>query len=46
MIELADDRHVKLVIETYYGMNQQTCNDTGAPGMSSANLTFRWQFLD
>ena len=46
VIQLLDGRHVLLVIEAYYGSGQQTCNDTGEMGTDSANLSFRWKFLD
>ncbi|MEM9488245.1 MAG: HmuY family protein [Myxococcota bacterium] len=45
LIELEDGRVVKLVMEGYYGENQEGCN-TGAGGqMMSGVLTWRWQFL-
>jgi hypothetical protein len=46
VLQLADGRHVKLVIEAYYETGQQECNDNGTMGSGSANVTWRWAFLD
>jgi len=45
IIQLADGSHIKLVVEAYYGSNQENCNDNEAPGSDSANFTLRWSYL-
>ena len=46
IIQLADSRLVKLVVESYYAENQENCNTNGAMGSGSANFSLRWTFLD
>jgi len=46
VLQLQDERHVKLVVEAYYGTGQEGCNASGNPGQNSAMLTLRWAFLD
>ena len=46
IIQLADSRLIKLVIESYYAENQENCNTNGAMGSGSANFTLRWTFLN
>jgi len=37
---------IKLVVETYYGTGQDTCNESGTSGGESGTITLRWQYLD
>jgi hypothetical protein len=46
VIRLASGRQLKIVIEAYYGEGQENCNDRGAMGSDSANMTIRWAFLN
>jgi HmuY protein len=45
LIQLADGRVAKLVIDEYYATNQATCNAAGGPGTGGGNFSLRWQFL-
>ena len=45
LVQLADGRVVKMVIEAYYGANQDNCNNRGRPGDDSAVYTIRWRFM-
>lgn len=49
VIALADGRHVKLVVDSYYSPTvQETCDTTGSVPMSntgSANYVVRWAYL-
>lgn len=45
LIQLADGSVVKMVVEAYYGSDQQNCNDNETPGTDSANFTIRWRYL-
>ena len=46
VVELNDGRHLKMVLEEYYGAGQGDCNSGGSPDSStSANLKIRWSFL-
>ena len=45
IIQLANGRLVKLVVESYYAEGQDNCNNTGSMGSESANFTIRWTFL-
>ena len=45
VIQLADGRLVKWVVESYYAENQESCNNSGTPGQNSANFTIRWSFV-
>ena len=46
IIQLANGRLVKLVVESYYEEGQDNCNNTGAMGSGSANFTIRWTFIE
>ena len=46
VVQLSSGRQVKVVIEAYYGDGQDNCNDRGAMGSDSANITMRWAFLN
>jgi len=46
VVEIEDGRTLKLVLEAYYGSGQESCNNQGTPGGDSANLTWRWSWLD
>jgi hypothetical protein len=46
LIELADERVVKLTVDAYYAQGQQACNDAGTMGTGSGTMTWRWAFLD
>ena len=45
VVRLADGRQIKLVVEAYYGSGQEGCNERGAAGSDSANITMRWSWL-
>ena len=45
LIELNDERVIKLEIEAYYQSGQDACNDSGTPGNTSAMYTWRWAFV-
>lgn len=45
LVQLADGHVLKLRIETYYGEDQDVCNETGAGGDDSGIITLRWQYL-
>jgi len=36
---------IKLVIEQYYAVDQDVCNETGAPGTDSGIIQIRWRML-
>jgi hypothetical protein len=44
-VQLADGHVLKLVVEQYYGTDQNTCNQTGLPGSDSGQLRIRWTYL-
>ena len=47
LIQLHDERVVKLEIEAYYSTGQDVCNETGSSGGgTSAMYTWRWAFVD
>lgn len=46
VLELADGRALKLVIDAYYAEGQAECNATGVMGQDSARFTWRWSFLE
>ena len=46
LIQTADGRVLKLVVEAYYGSGQEDCNATGAAGDDSANLQVRWRWMN
>ncbi len=45
VLDLGDEGMIKLVVEAYYQSGQEDCNQNGAMGMGSGNLTWRWRFL-
>lgn len=45
ILDLGDEGMVKLVVESYYQTGQEDCNQNGAMGTGSGNLTWRWQYL-
>ena len=46
IIQLANGRILKLMVEKYYGLGQDTCNANGTPGEHSGQIQLRWQFLN
>ncbi len=46
LIQLADGSVIKLVIEAYYGSDQDDCNDDNRSGSDSANFTIRWRMME
>ena len=46
IIQLANGRILKLKVESYYGLGQDTCNTNGTPGEHSGQIQLRWQFLN
>jgi hypothetical protein len=46
LIQLADGRIIKMVVEQYYAEGQDTCNTSGSPGSDGANISFRWTFMN
>lgn len=46
ILETAEGRHLKLVVEAYYESGQEGCNESGTSGANSAIFTLRWQWLD
>jgi hypothetical protein len=46
LIQTADGRVVKFVVEAYYQTGQEDCNTSGIPGEDSANLSFRWTWMN
>lgn len=45
LVRLADGHVIKMMVETYYGTGQETCNTRGTPGGDSGIITIRWQML-
>lgn len=45
LIQQADGHVLKLVVESYYGADQEECNSTGATMASGGYYILRWQFL-
>lgn len=45
LVQLADGHVIKMVVETYYGTGQETCNSRGTPGGDSGIITIRWKML-
>lgn len=45
LVRLADGHVIKLVVETYYGTDQDSCNERGTPGGDSGIITLRWKML-
>ena len=46
LIQTADGRVLKLVVEAYYATGQENCNASGTPGSDSANLSVRWTWMN
>ncbi|PRP94836.1 HmuY family protein [Enhygromyxa salina] len=46
VLSLPDDRMVKLTVEAYYAEGQAACNENGTMGSGSAEMTWRWRFLE
>lgn len=46
LIQLADGKVIKLVVEQYYAQDQDVCNSTGSGGSDSGNLVWRWAFVE
>ncbi|MCB9713875.1 MAG: HmuY family protein [Myxococcales bacterium] len=46
ILQLDDGSLVKLVVDAYYESGQDQCNETGMMGMGSAQLTWRWAYLE
>ncbi|MFT5680380.1 MAG: hypothetical protein ACI8RZ_001286 [Myxococcota bacterium] len=46
LIQTADGRILKLVIEEYYGTDQEDCNTSDIAGDDSAELKFRWRWMN
>lgn len=45
LVQLADGHVLKVVVETYYGTNQEACNSGGSGYDNSGIITLRWQML-
>ncbi len=45
LVQLADGRVIKLVIEQYYGSGQDDCNDNDTPGEDSGFFSMRWRYV-
>jgi hypothetical protein len=45
LLQLADGRVLKMIIDEYYLSGQQQCNTNGTTGMGGGNFTLRWQWL-
>lgn len=46
LIQTADGRVLKLVIEEYYGQDQEDCNTADVPGDDSGELKLRWRWMN
>jgi hypothetical protein len=46
LIQLADGRVVKLVVEQFYGSGQEECNESDVPGEDSGEMRWRWRFMN
>jgi hypothetical protein len=46
LLQLANGRIAKMVVEQYYAEGQDTCNTSGTPGSDGANISFRWTFMN
>lgn len=46
LIQTADGRVLKMVVEAYYEEGQEGCNEGGVAGNNSAVFTLRWRWLD
>jgi hypothetical protein len=46
LIQLADGRVVRWVVEAYYETGQDGCNNNGASGTNSGMFTWRWGFVE
>ena len=45
LIQLANGSVIKMVVEAYYGSDQDNCNENESPGSDSAKFTIRWTYL-
>lgn len=45
LLELEDGRYIRLVVDAYYGQDQDVCNTQSEPGSMGANFTWRWSFV-
>jgi hypothetical protein len=45
ILQLADGHLIKLVVETYYLVDQDVCNERGSGGDESGWITLRWRYL-
>lgn len=45
LVQKADGSVFKLEVLSYYESNQEVCNTQNSPGVGSARLSMRWQFL-
>jgi hypothetical protein len=46
LIQTAEGRLLKLVVEQYYAEDQDVCNSDGAPGSNGGNIQIRWQMMN
>jgi heme-binding HmuY-like protein len=46
LVRVGGGRVIKLVVEAYYEIGQQQCNDNSTPGSNGGVYTWRWRFLD
>ncbi|HEY1097847.1 MAG TPA: HmuY family protein [Myxococcota bacterium] len=46
VLSLADGRHVKFDVTDYYASGQETCDESGTPGTTSAMFTVRHGYLE
>ena len=46
LIQLADGRIVKMVVEQYYAERQDTCNASASPETGGGNISLRWTFMN
>ena len=46
LIQRADGRIVKLLVEQYYAEGQEECNESGTPGQDGAKFQWRWTFMN
>jgi hypothetical protein len=45
LLQLADGHVLKLVVEQYYAVDQDVCNETGSGGDESGNIVMRWKMI-
>ncbi|MEL6349498.1 MAG: HmuY family protein [Myxococcota bacterium] len=46
LIQLANGRILKLVLDSYYAQGQESCNASGQPGEGGGNLSMRWAWMN